>query len=308
MFSEREKERALRGHTERPVRSSGPTPAPDTLLHVKQTLDLLLRSAPGAKQDGEVSERVFALCDTSRREAAYLYIVVARMCLDVGSHTVVADAFVAPGTPAVHMALCDAYMSTGGGRSRNPNDTAFRCIGTDADETAAWFHLLPRLTERCRMWSHRTDCAYRTLKRQQQKPAEQTFVTWGIQSPLCDCGVGVGTEVLPKSFKRAAPYLTRAAFSPLFSVPYLKEVDAPVDAPATRTGNLSEKDMLKALLQDRDVDIRKTDTGNQCRACGKEEGCMTCSRCKRARYCSKACQRADWKDHKKDCESAMEAA
>ena len=306
MFSELEKERALRGHTEPPVRSSGPTPTPDTLLHVKQTLDLLLHSAPDAKQDGQASESVFALCDTSRHGMAYLYIVVARMCLDVGSHTVVADAFVAPGTPAVRVALCDAYMSTGDGRSRNPNDTGIRCIGTDADETAAWFHLLPRLTERCRMWPHKTSCAYRISKRQ-QKPGEQTIVTWGIQSPLCECGAGVGTEILPRSFKRVAPYLTRAAFSPFFSVPYLKEVYVPVVGPVTRTGKPWEKGMLKALLQDRDVDIGKTDTGHQCRTCG-EEGCMACSRCKRARYCSRACQRADWKGHKKDCGSAPEAA
>ncbi len=42
-----------------------------------------------------------------------------------------------------------------------------------------------------------------------------------------------------------------------------------------------------------------------CRACSKEpaegEKLMACSRCKSAHYCSKECQKADWKTHKQIC-------
>ncbi|KAF8141267.1 hypothetical protein EV363DRAFT_1307629 [Boletus edulis] len=257
---------------------------PDTLLHLKQTLHVLLGAAAGAA--GKTPEKAFGLCDTSRHGVPYLYIVVACVRLDVGSHTVVADTFVALTTPAVRAALG---------------------IAVYADETAAWFHLLPRLTERCRTWPHKTSCAYRTRAKQ---PDGRTTGTWERQSPLCTCGAGVGTEILPKAFERVAPYLTRAAFSPLFSVPYLKEVDVPVAALENVPGKMKPwKAAHKTSLNERNADVGKTHaTGGkyQCRSCGKEGG-LACSRCKRARYCSKVCQLADWKDHKKNCGSAPEA-
>ena len=265
MFSESERQRASRAN-------SASASVPDTLVQVKQTLHLLLRSAAGANPDGKAPEKLFALFDTSR-QVKYLYIIVARMCLDVASHTVVADAFVAPNTPAVRVglgiAMRDAVVR---GQSRKQDDLGIRSIGTDADETATWFHLLPRLTERCRTWSHKPTCAYRD-----GKPLQSAEGAWGRQTPLCACGEGMGTQVLPKQFERIASHLTRAAFSPLFSVPYLKEVDVPI-APATAMG-ASE---------------------HQCRSCSKE-GKLTCSKCKVARYCSEICQRADWKGHKKEC-------
>ncbi|KAF8448657.1 hypothetical protein L210DRAFT_3522801 [Boletus edulis BED1] len=286
MFSGLEKKRLSCAHSEPPSDSSilASMSTPDTLLHLKQTLHVLLGAAAGAA--GKTPEKVFGLCDTSRHGVPYLYIVVACVRLDVGSHTVVADTFVALTTPAVRVALGIA-------------DVGIRFILTDADETAAWFHLLPRLTERCRTWPHKTSCAYRTRAKQ---PDERTTGTWERQSPLCTCGAGVGTKILPKAFERVAPYLTRAAFSPLFSVPYLKEVDVPVAALENVPGKMKPwKAAHKTSLNERNADVGKTHaTGGkyQCRSCGKEGG-LACSRCKRARYCSK--------DHKKNCGGALEA-
>ncbi|KAG6381910.1 hypothetical protein JVT61DRAFT_530 [Boletus reticuloceps] len=311
MFSGPEKKRLCCAHSELPSKDSSTFASmstPDTLLHLKQTLHVLLGAAAGAT--GKTPEKVFGLCDTSRRGVPYLYIVVAYMRLDVGSHTVVADTFVALTTPAVRAALgiavCDAFTSTGD-MLRKPKDIGIRYIATDADETAAWFHLLPRLTERCRTWPHKTSCAYRSRAKQ---PDERTTGRWERQSPLCTCGAGVGTEILPKVFERVAPYLTRAAFSPLFSVPYLKEVAVPVAVLEKVPGKMKPwKAARKTSLNERNADVGKTHaTGGeyQCRSCGKEGG-LACSRCKRARYCSKVCQLADWKDHKKNCGSALEA-
>lgn len=42
-------------------------------------------------------------------------------------------------------------------------------------------------------------------------------------------------------------------------------------------------------------------TATNCSMCGKEGAAMRCSRCKRARYYSKECQRLDWKSHKPAC-------
>jgi hypothetical protein len=42
-----------------------------------------------------------------------------------------------------------------------------------------------------------------------------------------------------------------------------------------------------------------------CHYCNKTvEKLLKCSKCKRVKYCSKECQKAHWKDHKKDCEAA----
>ena len=316
MFSERERDRALLDHTEpRTVGSSNnssPTPIPDTLFHLKQTLHVLLRSAAGVIPDRKAPEKVFALCDTSRHGVPYLYVVVACMRLDVGSHTVVADAFVALATPAVRAALETAVYAGHDQSPRKPDHTTIHCIGTDADETTAWFHLLPRLVERCRTWPHKTSCTYRHVsKHQEQKPAEKAFAMWERRSPLCACGMGIGAEILPKAFERVVPYLTRAAFSPLFSVPYLKEVDVPVSDPKIATGKRGlskDADTRKTPPHDQNDGVNKTTNvvgeGCRCRSCGKEGG-LACSRCKRVRYCSKECQRADWKGHKKDCGSVV---
>jgi hypothetical protein len=39
-----------------------------------------------------------------------------------------------------------------------------------------------------------------------------------------------------------------------------------------------------------------------CRSCGvAPEKLMACSSCKKVRYCSRECQKADWKRHKEEC-------
>ncbi|KIM78398.1 hypothetical protein PILCRDRAFT_824604 [Piloderma croceum F 1598] len=52
------------------------------------------------------------------------------------------------------------------------------------------------------------------------------------------------------------------------------------------------------------------DFGRRCSHCIAEVGrekLSACSRCKRARYCSKACQRAAWESHKPNCKSVADA-
>lgn len=38
-----------------------------------------------------------------------------------------------------------------------------------------------------------------------------------------------------------------------------------------------------------------------CANCGKKDNLLTCVRCEWVCYCSKECQKADWKDHKRNC-------
>ena len=49
-------------------------------------------------------------------------------------------------------------------------------------------------------------------------------------------------------------------------------------------------------------------TENQCASCGKKESELSiplkrCAKCQTGRYCSRECQKADWKNHKKNCGS-----
>jgi len=42
-------------------------------------------------------------------------------------------------------------------------------------------------------------------------------------------------------------------------------------------------------------------TRRRCQWCGSLENLLQCTRCKRSAYCSKACQKKDWKTHRHQC-------
>ena len=73
-------------------------------------------------------------------------------------------------------------------------------------------------------------------------------------------------------------------------------------SPRTRVNGVSS---VIAEMED-----EKIKAGRKCSECGKTESklaggvekLMACQRCRGVLYCSKACQRAAWKEHKKSCE------
>ncbi|KIK13865.1 hypothetical protein PISMIDRAFT_17684 [Pisolithus microcarpus 441] len=148
-------------------------------------------------------------------------------------------------------------------------------IKTDAHESAAWRHLLPLFIERCRTWKHKPSCEYFVHNSVPLYPgagSDPKQVSW------CSCGVGVGTEMVGERYGSvAAKYATRAAISPLFAVSYMEKVGGTID------------DLTEPAL-------------TRCVGCGKGGvPLFACSKCKRAKYCSKDCQVKDWKTHKKNC-------
>lgn len=244
-------------HRERALRNTSPS-REDTFVNLKDSLHTLLLSAAGV--EGPVRS-VFTLQDTSTGQHLAV-IVVAELRLDVGSHTILADAWVAPGTQAVQDML------------RRLEVRGVVTIKLDPDESKGWRHLLPSLVERCRTWTHTPSCAYLTHGGVPMCPGAGADPE---KRPFCACGVGVGTETMPQAFKPLSAYVTRIAISPLFAVPYLEKVGMSPD-------------------DDEPTDQRR------CGACGKQGGSLSlCGKCKMVRYCSKACQVKDWKVHKKNC-------
>ena len=244
-------------HRERAVREKQSPSLEDTFVNLKDSLHSLLLSAAGAQ--GQV-QSVFALQNTSTRELLAM-IFVADLRLDIGSHTILADAWVAPGTMAVQEKLSHLKIMFD-----------IVTIKIDADESEAWRYLLPLLVERCRTWTHRPSCEYLTHG---TIPLSPDAGADPEKSPFCSCGVGVGTETFPQRFKSLAPYVTRVAIGPLFAVPYLEKVGMTSEAPKDQGG-------CKACGKQ----------GGSLSLCGK---------CKTVRYRSKECQVKDWKVHKKNC-------
>ncbi|KAF8554137.1 hypothetical protein OG21DRAFT_1509285 [Imleria badia] len=199
-------------HRERDLREKESPSPDDTFVNLKDSLHSLLLYAAGVQ--GRVPP-FFVLQNMSTGQRLAL-IFVADLRLDVGSHTVVTDSWVVPGTTTVQEKLTRL------------NIAGVVTIKIDPDESEAWRYLLPLLVERCRTWTHRPSCEYLT---QGTIPLSPDAGADPEKSPFCSCGVGVGTETFPQRFKSLAPYATRVAISPLFAVPYLEKVGMPSDAP-----------------------------------------------------------------------------
>jgi hypothetical protein len=248
-----------------------------TLLDVKYTIHSMFGHASG------ITSEKPALCyalQEGRHVFAMLFITDFR--LDVGSHAMVADAWVMPSSPS--SAKVKAFNKVSGHVMAGSN---MKQLGMGVEERKAWVHLLVAATERCRTWEHKTNCEYRV-----QGAIPLTFDP--EESPICSCGAGVGTEAFVKKYpmlRPLAPHVTRAAISPLFALSYLEKVDGILqDAITTKTSPTPASAVA---------------VHHVCAACGKEGSdsgsLLICSRCKVARYCSADCQRDDWKGHKKRC-------
>src|SRR5690606_22425685 len=129
------------------------------------------------------------------------------------------------------------------------------------------------------------------------------------QRVLCSCGEGV----FDKDFKIDAPgwvvfmkHAVRGAISP--SV-YSPRVDNRHDG----LGNMPAGSVPGALARSESGEDEEEEKGAKatCGVCGKEgakSGAVkmkACSRCGRGSYCSRECQKADWKVHKKGCKAGM---
>jgi hypothetical protein len=186
---------------------------------------------------------------------------ISDLRFDLHSHTIVCDGYVLPLTNNI-MPKIEASFARLLRKGNMVNVTAYE------GEMQAWKLLLPALTERCRSsWQHGVNCEYESHGK--IPLAEEMEI-----DPLCSCGRGKDVEGMSKVdlWSKFAPYVTRVALSPLFAVSYLETV-------------LRDPGSRRCYV---------------CRGKGQPK-LMTCTVCKKVRYCSKACQKRDWKAHKMRC-------
>ena len=277
-------------------------PASDVRVDFKDGLFSLFMHSSGL-QGG--TARIFAL-HKSGKGGVHVLIFVSSLKLDLTSHTVVLDTAVLPLTekvildPAVQRCVQELQYKK-----------QFRTLNVTDEELRIWKMVLPAFAERCRTWTHRSQkCEYRKLAR---IPAPAGLEDGA--SPLCSCGMGQ----IPPNFMRdvnltslnvmLSQYATRVTIPPCFAVPYVEEafrlnpaslpplpsrkVPASLPLPSSATPSESEREICGTCGSDR----LKASAGGG----GGPAALMRCGRCRRARYCSQECQKADWREHKKIC-------
>ncbi|KAG8720900.1 hypothetical protein FRC09_008807 [Ceratobasidium sp. 395] len=225
------------------------------------------------------------LCEPNNIDHFYAVLLIGGLRLDLASFTIVIDTALIPATettaPYVFPFL-SKYMQS------NP----LYPLSSTGEEAAAWKRLLPAFIERARTWKHTANCEYTA--------SGEIPISLDIgDDVICSCGAGIGFEgdmwKVP-GWKPLLPFATRAAISPLFSVQYIESIDKTVqDLQHGMMGLPVEQEMANRL--------QLTNVCWTCSGSGTPE-LLTCSECKRARYCSTECQRQDWKSHKKNCQAS----
>ena len=232
----------------------------DVITRMKQTIQYLFSHGSGLGNS-------IASLSVPEQGGIDTLIFINGVCLDLASHTVVIDACILPLSKELSFLTLTGQVGE---------------LKMQADEVKVWKHLLPAFTERCRKWTHTADCEYQS----RGIPVFEEF----RQSPLCSCGRGknIGpTFAQNENWKDFAPYVTRAAISPLFAALFVDTFGGDLASTVSSGPGPSRDDQTCA----------------NCRGPGKPK-LLLCAACKNIRYCSPSCQKADWKDHKTSCKNA----
>lgn len=250
------------------------------LVHLKQSIVSIFHRI--IKPASEKGSRVFGLHKMSGGGVGTV-IFIENLRLDLASHTIVADGYVLP----LDDTFVAQFINKLGVLERAEGITHLACPDSELTE---WARLIPAFVERCRDWSHKTNCAY----------VRKGVVPLGTQFgevPICDCG----RDRVSSSFKKRknwapfAPYVTRIAISPLFAVSYLDAVGRDIASQVKGKKQTTQATMQKPA----------TEGLARCACCEvaipEDARVMRCSRCKQTIYCGSTCQAKDWPKHKKVC-------
>ena len=202
-----------------------------------------------------------------------ILLFVSSLRLDLSNRTVVLDAAALP--------LYDTLMPRIASFLQTLTNRGGLCqIRATEAEMRLWKQVLPAFVERCRMWSHKADCQYLTERR----------VPLSVEKGerlLCSCGDGTLSAKYVTNvpdWNKIAKYAVGVAIPPSFSAA-----------------------MFESAYDCRNMDGEAWDSkAKACRVCGRDKktdgsGLLNCAGCHHVKYCSRECQRDDWKTHKKSC-------
>jgi hypothetical protein len=160
-----------------------------------------------------------------------------------------------------------------------------------------WMHALPAMAEVCRDWEHTDECEFK-----QGKPLDLT------QSPFCCCAQEKPGKDVCKIWSYADKFVTRVAISPMFAAPYLEDAKGgPLAHKRRKVLHRSVPKQSGGKLDEKSEEGSVGDEGKfKCKDCGKG-GAKACGGCEEVYYCSKTCQKRDWKKHKGACQRVQEA-
>lgn len=206
----------------------------------------------------------------------HVIILASALRLDLANRAVVLDCAVLP--------LHDALMPDVMGSLAKLQGFGVVVVKVNDAELRLWRHALPAYVERCRDWTHQDNCEYAIS-------GSIPLSTENGKRMLCSCGSGK----FPPNFISNIPgwnglskYAVRATISPAFWAPFADDMYSP---------DLGKKNI---------TDVGKIPVNGRCASCGKNNqaggsGLLNCARCMKVKYCSRECQRMDWKAHKSVC-------
>lgn len=248
-------------------------------MNLKESLFTMFMLASGL-QGGQTG--LFAI-HHPEKGGIHMLLFVSAIRLDGANASVALDAAVIPFTvDIIKSGKLEAFLLI-------LRELECATITVDDEELILWKKVLAALAERCRNWTHTSECEYA------RPGAAVPLSTEPGKQVLCSCGAGK----LPENFISlpewdvAAQFATRIAISPTYAVPFVEDV---IDPSAVR--NTSGFGMSV-----------QGDETLRCRSCGNREAkgggaLKKCMRCLKVRYCSVECQKKDWKKHRMECEKA----
>lgn len=171
-------------------------------------------------------------------------------------------------------------------------------IRMDPQAQILWKRALPAFVERCRLsWNHSVDCSYKS------PGATIPLTTDHGGMPICTCGEGKDAHLLPQEYQVLGKFATRMALFPLCAVPYVERLST-----AQETFKVPSADDVPASVPVGANNIATSTSSavpvnkSICANCGSTKADLKgCQRCGKVKYCNHACQKVDWKTHKKVC-------